>query len=145
MRMTRRLVLLVSTAVLLGTAACTPDIPLPRSSERVRVGMDEYSFTIDSVIRRGRVVFETSNTGDEGHEIIVSPLPPDFPPLLKQLRSDTRRATETLYILPVQQPGERGAFALDLAPGRYGFVCFLLTEDERSHAVEGMAGEFTVR
>jgi len=146
MKRVRFSALLVGVGALVGTVSCTPDIPLPATSTTVRVEMDEYTFALDSEIERGRVVFQTVNIGEEDHEIIVSPLPPDFPPLLEQLRSDTRRTTETFYILPVQEPGERGAFALDLKPGRYGFICFLLNEaDETSHAREGMATEFTVR
>lgn len=135
----------VATGIVFFAGSCTPEIPLPPTSQTVEVRMDEYAFNVDKEIEGGRVVFETANVGKEDHEIVVSPLPEDFPPLLEQLRSDTRRTTETLYILPLQEPGEKGAFALDLKPGRYGFICFLTTEDERSHALEGMATEFRVR
>jgi uncharacterized cupredoxin-like copper-binding protein len=44
------------------------------------------------------------------------------------------------------RPGNSQRQVMDLAPGRYGFVCFVSTKESMGpHAFEGMFGEFTVR
>ena len=134
----------VVLAAALATGACQPGLPLPGAPSRVPVEMRDFSFELPASVPAGRVVFEVVNEGARRHEIVVVPLPEDFPPLLEQLRSRSRRALETLYILPVQDPGARAAFALDLDPGRFGLVCFLGARRGRPHALRGMAAELRV-
>jgi uncharacterized cupredoxin-like copper-binding protein len=106
--------------------------------------MDEYSFSASSEFQRGRVVFTLVNEGEIRHEVVVVALPEDLPPLAQQLRSDRRRATTTVAVVPPKAPGVRTSFALDLDPGRYGLLCFLKAPGGRPHALRGMHSEFRV-
>jgi hypothetical protein len=46
---------------------------------------------------------------------------------------------------PYTSPGQTGSFAVDLPPGRYAFISFLIDRDGVSQALKGMATEFMVR
>ena len=78
-----------------------------------------------------------------GADTIVA-LPEDFPPLAEQLRSSTRTGVATLARILRRPPGEHGTIAVDLPPGRYGFLCFVADADGVAHAVKGMAAEIRV-
>lgn len=135
-------------AVLL--ASCTPSrpasAPLPPSPEMLTVEMDEYSFRHVPEVDSGRVVFRLANVGELEHEVTVVRLPEDLPgTLADQLRSPNRRPLPTLRFTTPLLPGEQGAFALDLGPGRYGLLCSVPTEDGHNHALKGMSSELRVR
>lgn len=73
-------------------------------------------------------------------------LPEDFPSSIEdQLRSSTRRALAPLGVLPKRGPGATGTFAVDLAPGRYGLICFVRDADGQPHALRGMGSELRVQ
>ena len=44
-----------------------------------------------------------------------------------------------------QPPGDDEVFAVDLPPGRYGFLCFVEFPEGGTHAFRGMNSEFRVR
>lgn len=118
--------------------------PLPPPPQHVDVNMAEYTFSLVPPRRAGRVVFRVRNTGQEVHELVLVALPEDLPPLGQQLRSEARRSVRTIATLPPRRPGENGAFAANLGPGRYGVVCFLETSDGELHARKGMHAEFVI-
>ncbi|MGH9263326.1 MAG: hypothetical protein ACRD1D_01410 [Acidimicrobiales bacterium] len=107
--------------------------------------MDEYSFQHPAEIAPGRVVFRVVNAGAEPHSLVLVELAEDIPPIAEQLRSETRRAVPNLAQVPERPPGSRDIFAVDLEPGRYGFVCFVRDAEGVSHAFKGMTSEFRVR
>lgn len=107
--------------------------------------MSEYRFDYDHAIPRGRAVFRVRNEGHEDHEIVVAMVPPELPPIAEQLKGQERRFITGLATLPVRRPGETNTFALDLAPGRYAFLCFVRGQDGTAHARKGMSSEFEVR
>lgn len=106
--------------------------------------MSEYAFQHPPVVPAGRQVFRVTNTGNERHSLVLVALADDVPPILEQLRSDTRRGTPTLAKLLPRPPGSHDTFAVELPPGRYGLVCFVAAAGGLSHAVMGMASEFKV-
>ncbi len=107
--------------------------------------MHEYRFAVsDSEVEPGRTVFMVENEGETAHELTLEALPPDFPPIDEQLRSDTRRVLPTLALLRPREPGTGDAFAVDLVPGRYALVCFLEDDDGVQHSLKGMATEIRV-
>jgi hypothetical protein len=108
----------------------------------LNVTMREFSFEHREEVPSGRVVFQFSNAGQVDHELRLVTLPEDLPPLAEQLRSEQRQALPTTAILDQQKPGGSGAFAVDLAPGRYGLVCFLEDAQGERHALKGMNSEF---
>ena len=134
----------VATGLLTGACAARPGAPLPAPAHALEIGMQEYRFDYGSV-PAGRVVFRVSNHGRRYHRLSLIPLPPDLPPLVEQLRGKERRVLSTLAAVPDIRPGGEGTFAVDLSPGRYGLVCFIVERDGTSHALEGMASEFRIR
>lgn len=118
---------------------------LPPPPAVIDVGMEDHRFDYRPFIPAGRVVFRVLNRGAADHQLLLARLPDDLLPLDEQLHSDVRRPLETLRTLPAYSQGEAGSFAVDLAPGRYGFLCFLQEPgDTVSHALKGMNSEFRV-
>ncbi len=131
---------------LLAVSCQTRAATLPRGPQVVDVEMREYAFEHTRRIERGRVVFTARNVGRLNHELVMVPKPEDVPPIAEQLRGSRRRTVAALASFPPRPPGASAAFAVDLVPGRYAFLCFLVDEGSRvSHALRGMTSEFRVR
>ncbi len=107
--------------------------------------MSEYKFDMDGSPPGGRVVFRARNLGRLDHELVLVALPEDLPPIQEQLRSDERRPASSIARIPPRVSGSTGTFAVDLSPGRYAFVCFVVDADGQQHARKGMSAEFRVR
>lgn len=137
---------LAGAAVAVVTAGCSADAgaALPPVPPSVTVVMHEYRFD-HGPVPRGRVVFHVDNRGHVVHRMSLVPLPEDLPPIEEQLHGTDRRTLFTLAAVPDTQPGASGTVAVDLAPGRYAFICFLTDKDGQSHALKGMASEFRIR
>lgn len=138
-------VLLAAVAVLVAATCGGPASPLPAGPAVAEVTMDEYAFHLEGGVPPGRVVFHVRNAGEQEHELILTPLPEDFPPVQEQLAGRTRRAVQTMFIVQPRSPGEDTRFAVDLTPGRYAMVCFVTDPDGRTHADKGMSAEFQVQ
>lgn len=134
-----------AATVALMASACSgaSGAALPPAPPTVHVAMREYAFDYKPPTR-GRVVLQVINRGTEAHRLSVVPLPEDLPPIDVQLHGAERRALSTLAAVPDTPPGGVGAVALDLAPGRYAFICFIESGGQ-SHALRGMASEFRVQ
>lgn len=104
--------------------------------------MREYRFEYGA-IPGGRVVFRIRNEGRVDHRLSLIPLPEELPPIRDQLRGGERQVVSTRAAIPETPPGRIGTFAVDLVPGRYAMVCFVVQGDV-SHALEGMATEFRI-
>jgi hypothetical protein len=148
----RHLAALVTVVVAVGSlAACSgtshsaPGIALPPVPATVNVDMREYAFAAPAEVPRGRVTLLAHNVGTLPHRFTLFPLPEDFPPILEQLRGSQRRAASALAALPNYPPGTSGGVAVDLPPGRYAMVCFVIDPDGQNHASKGMAAEFRVK
>lgn len=108
--------------------------------------MLEYRFDAPAELPAGRAVFTVPNAGRIEHQMQVLALPESFPATFEeQFRSENRVAVMPIMNLPRQGPGSTAVFALDLAPGRYGLICFLDDPDGTSHAGKGMTAIITVR
>lgn len=107
--------------------------------------MAEFRFDYDVTPPAGRVVFRARNLGRANHELLLLSLPADLPPVREQLQSSERRPVNTVGRIPPRVPGATGTFAVDLVPGRYAMVCFVVDPDGEQHAVKGMTAEFRVR
>lgn len=106
--------------------------------------MTEFRFDQPSQIPPGRVVFTLRNTGTMVHELVLVALADDFPSIQEQLRAPERRGVATVAAIHNRPPGSRDAFAADLRPGRYAFICFTPDPDGVPHALKGMTSEFRV-
>lgn len=107
--------------------------------------MREYRFDYKPVIPAGPVVFRVSNEGRLDHELLLTVLPEGFPPIDAQLHGSIRRPLGILGKLPRHRPGAGGAFAVDLAPGRYAMISFVAGTDGVQDDLKGMSSEFRVR
>lgn len=134
---------LVAAAALLAAACARAEAPLPPSPPVVDVTMLEYRFE-HGPVPGGRVVFRITNVGRVPHRLSLVPLPADLPPIVEQLRGSERQVLATLATIPETPPGGSGTFAVDLEPGRYAMICFIVEPGGRSHAREGMATEFRI-
>lgn len=132
-------------ALSLGSCAADRSAELPGPAV-VEVEMTEYRFKYDrSGIKKGRVLFKAQNSGKSSHQMVISILSEDTPPILEQLRSSDRRVVSQLASFPPKAPGSRAALAVDLEPGRYAMVCFVADPDGKQHGTKGMASEFVVQ
>lgn len=136
--------LLLAAPACAGAGGPTPTRLLPPGPETVDVTMREYSFDLPETLPRGRVVFRARNAGRLPHEMALVVLGEDVPPIAEELRNQRGRVVRTLASVPSRAPGSAGTFAVDLKPGRYGVICFVLDQDGEQHARKGMASEFRV-
>lgn len=116
----------------------------PPKPQVVDVTMRDYRFEYEPPRASGRIVFRARNEGRLSHELVLVFLDEGIPPLEEQLRSSERRVVPTLAGLPRRGAGRAGTFAVDLAPGRYGLICFLKDADGRQHDQKGMNAEFRI-
>lgn len=123
---------------------CRSQAPLPPRPAQVDVSAYDYGFSVRGAIPPGRVVFSVHNDGRAQHELVMVPLPKDFH-FHPNPKATSNTGLSTLAILARRQPGQSGTFAVDLAPGRYGFVCFVTDPDGVQHYFKGMTFEFEVR
>ena len=106
--------------------------------------MQEYRFLLRPPTAPGRVVLRIRNTGHLRHDLVLTQLPEDLPPILDQLQGSTRRNATNIASVRPRSPGSRTAIAVDLAPGRYAIICFVQDPDGQQHARKGMAAEFWI-
>lgn len=140
------------TAVIgLGHASCSPgrpDADLPPPPNELFVRATEYGFALEPAAAPvpfpSRVVVRFVNEGTSAHSLTIVALPEDFPPLAEQARSASGLGAATLARIPQRPGGGSGTVAVDLRPGRYGFLCFVRDSDGLVHAAKGMAVEIRV-
>lgn len=134
---------LVAAAMALGSCQASSGKALPAGPAVITVTMTEFGYKIDRPVPPGRVIFRMVNAGHLVHEPNLFPLTDEVPPIDQQVRGDNRIVLAPFAGVPARQPGQVGAFAVDLEAGqRYAFVCFARTPDGQSHAKLGMAIEF---
>lgn len=107
--------------------------------------MLDYRFEAAQPFRRGRNIISVRNSGTVEHSLTLVDLPDDVPPINEQLHSDVRRAVGTIARVPARAPGAGTRIAVDLMPGRYAMVCFVVDPDGVTHGLKGMSTEFRVQ
>lgn len=131
--------------LLLAAVSCRPNAQaLPPAPQEVRVSMSEYRFNHPAQLSAGRTVFRFTNRGRLPHQATLLSLPANFPPIREQLAGSVRRPVPTVALVYALEPENEGAFAVDLAPGRYALVCYVEESPGVQHADKGMSGEFRV-
>lgn len=117
--------------------------PLPPGPPLVSVEMDEFRFSYKPPIPSGRVVFNVTNVGKRRHVLALLALAEDLPPIDQQLKGPDRAFITPFAGVARVEPGTKGAFAVDLAPGvRYAMICTVRAADGQTHALKGMNSEF---
>jgi hypothetical protein len=153
--MTKRLTMAAVAAALVA-AACGGDTTpqggggggeTESGPRTIEVQAEDYKYGgVPETLPAGEVTFAFENVGEEPHELG-----------LVRIKGD--RSAEELISLPQKesekfienvgstfaQPGDEGKpLTAELEAGRYGYACFVTTEDGTPHAALGMFGEFTV-
>jgi len=135
----RRVAPLLLAGVLVAASCGGSDDAFPRPAPTVDVALHEYGFEYEPDLRSGRTVFRVRNAGTVQHQLVLIYLPPEIPSLEAQLRSSERQVVPTIVSLHPREPGRTGTFAVDLDPGRYGFVCFVEDADGVQPVHKGMS------
>jgi hypothetical protein len=121
----------------------------PTTAAHHRIEEVDFTFLLPQPLRPGRQTIHVVNRGSQTHEVAVIQLAPgasigafaaamapgeEGPPPGKPVGGMTGLAR-----------GRDGLFTVDLAPGRYGLICFLPDSlDGAPHFAKGMAMEFTI-
>jgi hypothetical protein len=143
----------IVVAILLVLAACSQQDEgresqpsQPAGPDEITVKAAEYEFTgLPPTLPPGETAFVLENAGKEPHDLSVARITSDatVEELLELPQREANEQIEDVGNL-FARPGDAQRRVLDLAPGRYGYVCFVTAEDGTPHAFLGMAGEFTV-
>jgi hypothetical protein len=119
---------------------------LPRAD--LTMSLRDYSFVLSGAPAPGRRVIEVRNDGDQTHEVELVQLAPGKS--VHDVLAWVEKPTGSPPGLPLGgvSPLARGgvaSFEVELAPGRYGMICFLPdTKDGKPHHEHGMIQEFEV-
>ena len=135
---------LICLVLVMATACSAKGAALPPSPTTVSEVMTEYR--IDGVPRvpRGRVVFQVRNAGKVLHRLVLVTIRPEAPPMSELVKGPPGNFPVTIAETPSYRPGVAAGLAVDLSPGRYGFLCIIVDDDRILHYQKGMASEFRV-
>lgn len=122
---------------------------LNESAPDVHLELSEYAFKLSKPLTAGKHTVHVMNTGTLEHEAVIMKLAP----------GKTMRDADAWFEGGMQGPspieatpgmaglgkGRSGTFTTNLAPGRYGLICYIPdAKDGKPHSMHGMVHEFTV-
>jgi hypothetical protein len=115
----------------------------------VTVTLVDYDFRTSGPLAPGRHTILVENAGPQVHELVVLKLAPG-----KKVEDFAHWAESGMRGPPPAEPvggialldkGGRGTFTVDLAPGEYGFICFVPdSKDGKPHLAHGMIKQVRV-
>lgn len=120
-------------------AAPTPDITIK---------MSDYAFDPSTPLTAGHHVIRVENVGPQPHEMVMVKLDPgktmqDFATWAMKLQGPPPGVP--LGGASPMSTGEANTVTVDLAPGEYGFICFVGdSKDGKPHLAHGMIKQVTV-
>ena len=120
----------------------------PTASDTVT--LNDYGFAASRPLAAGHHTIRVQNAGPQPHELVMLKLvpgktPADFAAWGRAGRHGPAPAAPVGGVEFLDQ-GAGGVFAVDLAPGEYGYICFVPdATDGRRHFRHGMVTRFTVR
>lgn len=128
------------------TPAVGPQAPDPTPD--VVITLSDYRFQLSRPLTAGKHVIRIDNAGQQHHELLLARLAPGktAQDLAKWVdKMDGPPPGEPLGGIPAIAPGGHGYITVDLAPGNYGFLCFLPdAKDGKPHVVHGMVSDFKI-
>jgi hypothetical protein len=118
---------------------------LPRADAAIT--LTDYAFSISHPLAAGRHVIRVSNLAMQPHEVLFVRLNrgqsiTDLPAWVEH-RNGPPPGVPVGGMTPLSVGGEANTI-VDLAPGRYGLICFLPAGDSKPHFAHGMMREITV-
>ena len=153
----RRLLVASLLLVLPACAEDTPTITQPGTAAPVEsptsdaaegdivIEAGEYKFHgVPEALSAGLHRFAMDNVGEEPHVFYLFHIPGEesVEELLDLPEKKVNKLTQAVDRAEAG-PGGSAEFEADLVPGRFGYVCFINTEDGTPHFALGMYGEFT--
>ena len=125
------------------TGAATPE---PRADSRI--GLEDYTFVVDTVLSAGKHVIRVDNIGDQPHELVLFRLADGKTPedllawAAKLIGPPPGTPSGGTTELP---PGGVNYVTVDLVPGVYALLCFVHKPgDHLPHASRGMIARVRV-
>lgn len=113
--------------------------------QEVTVKAVEFEFQgVPTTFEAGRTSFLLENAGKKPHEFGLVRITGDRS--VEELIELRQRADEFIEDVgsAFARPGTSRRVTVELTAGRYGYACFVTTDQGEPHAVLGMFGEFTV-
>jgi hypothetical protein len=114
------------------------------------VTLNDYGFASSRPLTAGHHTIRVENAGPQPHEVVMLKLalgktPADFAQWGLAGRHGPPPAAPVGGVEFLDQ-GATGVFVVDLAPGEYGYICFVPdAKDGKRHFRHGMVKQFTVR
>ncbi|MBA3259289.1 MAG: hypothetical protein H0T68_07490 [Gemmatimonadales bacterium] len=120
----------------------------PTASDTVT--LNDYGFVASRPLTAGYHTIRVENAGPQPHELVMLKLAPGKTPadFARWGLSGRHGPAPAVPVGGVEflDQGARGVFVVDLAPGEYGFICFVPdTRDGKRHFLHGMMTQFAVR
>ncbi len=135
--------LLVSLALVAGCGGSSDDL-----SEPVTVEAGDYAYVMPGEIEGGVVSMRFRNTGNEPHEFAFGKIRGghSIDELIRDLFANEGSVpyAEDLGGVPLLSPGAEVTITRTLAPGTYGFLCFVPNAAGKLHLHLGMKRQFRV-
>ncbi|HEX5830984.1 MAG TPA: hypothetical protein VFY16_08395 [Gemmatimonadaceae bacterium] len=114
----------------------------------IRMVLDDYRFTLDQPLTAGKHVIRVENNAEQPHEVVLVQLAPGKTPhdIIAWIdKPDGPPPGIPMGGVAGMVKGTVVNFPVDLAPGDYGFLCFLPdAKDKAPHFVHGMVQQFKV-
>lgn len=125
------------------SGAQAPD-PVPD----VVMTLTDYKFALSKPLTPGKHVIRVENAGQQAHELVLARLAPgktagDLAKWIDKMQGPP--PGEPIGGVAGMAPGGRAYITVDLAPGDYGFLCFLPdVKDGKPHAAHGMVDQIKI-
>ncbi len=121
---------------------------LPTATDTIT--MNDYGYASSRPLGPGRHTIRVENAGPQPHELVMLRLNPGKTPadFAKWGLAGRHGPAPAMPIGGVEffDRGAAGVFEVDLAPGDYGYICFVPdAKDGKRHFLHGMVTQFTVR
>ena len=115
------------------------------ADETVAVDLLDYAFAPAEIeVAEGVVTFETTNAGEENHELAFRPGGGEVPFIEDGVPDEDALAAEGAFELEGYSPGQSCNATYELEVGEYTMFCIVAAEDGETHYEKGMAGTLTV-
>ena len=165
--MSRRLLFVLMSALLLMGAACgddgdtEPQAEGPEAEEPTEEPTEEegggitiegvdFAFKAPATAAAGETEITFENAGKEPHQLILALLADDAPAIDELIKLPEKKANSFLVeqiedaAKPIK-PGDSVTFTTELKAGTYGMVCFIPSKEKKQpHAFLGMYNSLTV-
>ncbi len=150
MRVVVALIALAAVAVIVASASVVLFKSYPQSIQDIRVTLNEWNVTPQvAVSKRGKVNFVVTNEGTVPHEFVIfkTDLALDALPTSNggEVEEDKLDHIDELDVFAA---GRTESLTVDLAPGKYVFICNIIESQAGqaalSHYQKGMRVAFTV-